>query len=219
MQRLLLTVASVLVAVAMIAPSAGAWPVPITLTLSLSDEYLTTTYYHGSWVEGYVGQIDAYHGADWYGPLYCIQLGRDIYPGTNDFLLSPTDLIWTGADAAMGARVAGLYNRYAPGINGSGDGARGAGLQFAMWELIYDYGALDLDTGNFQYYDEGSYTDYSADARDWAETYLGDGATGVAGYYADGQDLIGPIPEPGTLLLLGAGLLGAGALAWRKRRS
>jgi hypothetical protein len=45
----------------------------------------------------------------------------------------------------------------------------------------------------------------------------GDGTTGNNDYLVRGVDVVDPVPEPGTLLLLGSGLSGVGFLMRRRR--
>jgi len=114
-------------------------------------------------------------------------------------------------------------------------GASAAAAQTAVWELTWDYGQgnpYSLTEGNFHYRSGLSGTQLALvpDMYDAAlDAVLNQGFTG-SGYvvamnpldetsWSGAQDYIipNPVPIPGSMLLMGTGLLGLGFLGRRKR--
>lgn len=131
-----------------------------------------------------------------------------------------------------GAKAAWLFNTYADAVHASGDTHSAAGLQLAIWEVLYDNAALDgsfsLGSGSFfvgsapgaaltagQGYLNGltaTGLGYSSSTAAWLD------APGELNSVRGGQDQIThhPVPEPGSLMLFGSGCL-ALAARFRKR--
>ena len=90
---------------------------------------------------------------------------------------------------------------------------KAAAFQVSLWELAYD-GSTSLGAGNFRM-NTGSGVGQLAQS--WLSSLNGTGpmASGLVILVnnpnkADKQDLLTQVPEPGTLGLLGLGLLGVG---------
>lgn len=116
----------------------------------------------------------------------------------------------SGMASNVGAKVAWLFNTFAPTINATGTGVQAAALQIAIWEALYDSSA-NLTGGTFRLNTSGA-------VRTQATTYL---TALYSSNYSDshatwldtarGQDQITQrVPEPATLLLMGLAALGMG---------
>jgi hypothetical protein len=124
-------------------------------------------------------------------------------------------------------KAAWLFNTYAPIVH-AGSGSMAAGLQLAIWEVLYDDG-LSLTGGDkFWVVTTGTYatssnaiaagTEYLTALAASGESYKMARATILDAQPGAGQDqIIRSVPEPGTLLLLGGALLGMALARGRSR--
>ncbi len=128
---------------------------------------------------------------------------------------------------SKGLRAGYLVNKYAPGIfalpSGSNRQDRAFALQVAVWEILLDNSPNDITNGTFRARDTSGNA-LSSGLTSLINGYLSDNGSGVAKYYASNlgsngkplsQGVLAPVPEPATMLALGAGLV---AFA-RKRRN
>ena len=130
------------------------------------------------------------------------------------------------------AEAAWIYQNYA--YTGASNEAQG--VQLALWEISHDqqwrsgFGGGWWKTGSFMRIGSTANLAFQH-AHAILQTLYGLNPSGLgeqAIYYQPypydgneyyGQGQIGDVPEPGTAILLGAGLISVAGLAWRRRRS
>jgi len=166
-------------------------------------------------------------GADTSFYSYCVDLlNNEQDPQYNVSVNSTNGMVTDGMVATpyTAQKAAWLFNQFASDAHTASGGALAAGLQLAIWEVLFDDGlsvVYDSTVGN-QFY----VTAASAAALAAADCYLDALASAGSSYQSasatwldvpsgKGQDQITSTPEPGTLLLLGTGLAG---LVTRRRR-
>jgi hypothetical protein len=171
---------------------------------------------------------------------FCVDFDHNVFPGMT-YLVQPRS---TDSGLAQGPQIAYLYQAVAGGGQATLTDDQAAGLQLALWKLQTD-GDGPLNTGNFEYLANDaaaaaaeSYLALAASAAGqgvWLDASPGD-VIGPRGQSVLGPgDLIKPptpngpgsppigpadplpVPEPGSALLLGLGLVAA-ALYRRRQR-
>lgn len=147
------------------------------------------------------------------GAVYCVDLRGRVPHNPSEYCVEPKHDS-NGWDDGFGrtnfGKVAYLINAYA---NGAVTRDQRNGLQVAIWECAYAgrfayVGGLDAAA-------DAAYHTYKAGAAGQSSDHLAwyDASAATGG----GQDMGRPVPEPASMLLLGAGLLGLGVVGYRKR--
>lgn len=136
---------------------------------------------------------------------------------TQLFELRPSDELDTAGVTDAGEKVGWLVNTFAPGVTSSGSNTEAAGLQVAIWAALYNPNG-SLTGGPFKLNSTGAVANQ---AQVYLNALFSDPLNRSSALWFDtpagrGQDQLtmSPVPEPGSLILLGSGL----ALAWRSRR-
>ncbi len=127
-----------------------------------------------------------------------------------------------------GLRAGYLVNKYAPSIFnlpvGNDRKDRAVALQVALWEVLVDGSTSPNITGGSFRARNTDGSALSGNVASLVHSYLADSGSDIARYYKSDVDSKGkpisqavltPVPEPGTILALGAGL----AAFARKRRN
>jgi hypothetical protein len=197
-------------------------------TMQVSYPHLASVQYsyygtNGSWnhVSGSATEFDiklngiTLSGVDWndfFTTAYCVDLEHTINATTySNVTLSPL----TSGSSYL--QAAWLMDRW--GADASGNAQKEAGLQLAIWDSVYGDGFNNLTGGQIGSYYSSYFQSLPGDdlwtslRNHYAIAYTYDSQGGKK------QDLLvqlNPVPEPGTLLLVGMGIAGLG-VAGRKR--
>lgn len=177
------------------------------------------------------------------GPLYCLDIFHSFTDVTTSWdverMVVPPDPEnpppWNTAEAAYAYHTFKGYSYNA---------TKAAGLQLALWEISHEQAWRSHFTYSGWYLEQGGYTsefwapnishesgkgmyasqilqavyDWNFDPTEPAGSLYYYQPTEGYPDYEGAQGFVGDVPEPGTLMMLGAGLLLGTGLAWRNRR-
>jgi len=147
---------------------------------------------------------------------YCVDANNWL-TSSQTVTLRSSDALETPGVTDAGEKAAWLVNTWAPVVHATGTNADAAGLQVAVWAALYNNNG-SLTGGPFALNTTGV---VAQRAQFYLDALFSDPANRSTALWLDvpmrqgqGQLTMSPVPEPGTIALLGAGLV----LAWRARR-
>jgi len=184
-----------------------------TVRFDYVSPYTGNTKTSGYAAEFHITLNDGVNWDDFFTIAYCVDIDNTIKEQSYDVTLNPVTL-----DSSNYLHAAWLMDTWS--ADASGDALKAAGLQLAIWDAIYGDNFTNTTTGTIGGYYDFYYSSALSLSSDAMWSSLGYNYTVTT--YSTGinaQSLLvqlDPVPEPGTMLLLGMGIAGLSA-AGRKR--